>query len=584
VDKRPDQTPGLPDSARGGDAPADGAPWLEIDQELITIFVGEALEHLGSIETSVLALEKAGDDAEALAEVFRLFHTLKGNAGALGFTHIQQLAHGLEDLLDRARAGEHQIGGPEIDVVFAAVDLITGMVRDAQGRDPASTVDDYTDQRIALQGAIARLLGEPGGESADDGGIGEPIDEPAYAWRTVGAGQGAALPTIKVDTQKLDSLVDLVGELVIMQSMIHQHSGILSPDEPLNRTLAQFQRLTHDVHQGAMAMRLVPIRHTFVRMHRLVRDLSLKSGKAVDLALSGTEIELDRKVVDEIADPLMHMLRNSVDHGIEDPETRSRTGKPRRGQLSLSASHQSGSVLITVSDDGRGLDAEKLYERGLVRGLVEPGPRPSDAELHALIFRPGFSTANAVTEISGRGVGMDVVRRSVEALRGRIEIRSRPSEGTTFLIRLPLTLATIEGLLLDVSGQRFVLPTFSVQESMRPAPERMRAVPGHGWLVDVRNQLIPVVRLADLFNIPGAVADPLKAVLVVIDDDGRRLALMVDQLLGKENLVIKSLGETFINVDGVAGGAILGDGRIGLIIDAGGLIRLCDRERTVYAA
>jgi two-component system chemotaxis sensor kinase CheA len=584
VDKRTDQTPESPDLESRDGASGEDAPWFEIDQELITIFVGEALDHLGSIETSVLALEKAGDDAEALAEVFRLFHTLKGNAGALGFMHIQQLAHGLEDLLDRARAGAHQIGAAEIDTIFAAVDLITGMVRDAQGRNPASTVNDYADQRLALQTAIARLLGDPGGDATDLAGPGEPLDEPMYMGRSVGRGEGAVLPTIKVDTQKLDSLVDLVGELVIMQSMIHQHSGILSPDEPLNRTLAQFQRLTHDVHQGAMAMRLVPIRHTFARMHRLVRDLSLKSGKPIDLALSGAEIELDRKVVDEIADPLMHMLRNSVDHGIEDQETRSRAGKPRRGQLSLSASHQGGSVLITVSDDGRGLDADELFKRAVVNGLIEPGPRPSDAELHALIFRSGFSTAKAVTEISGRGVGMDVVRRSVESLRGRIEIRSRAGEGTTFLIRLPLTLATIEGLLLDVSGQRFVLPTFSVQESMRPVPERMRAVPGHGWLVDVRNQLIPVVRLSDLFNIPGAVADPLNAVLVVIDDDGRRLALMVDQLLGKENLVIKSLGETFMHVDGVAGGAILGDGRIGLIIDAGGLIRLCDRERAVHAA
>jgi two-component system chemotaxis sensor kinase CheA len=242
-------------------------------------------------------------------------------------------------------------------------------------------------------------------------------------------------------------------------------------------------------------------------------------------------------------------------------------------------------VLISVSDDGRGLDTEALYARGVANGLIEPGARPSDAEIHALIFRSGFSTAAKVTAVSGRGVGMDVVRRNVEALRGRIEIRSRAGQGTTFLIKLPLTLATIEGLLVGVGDQRFVLPTFAVQESLRPTSDRLHAIPGQGWLVDVRNELVPVVRLSELFNINGAtVDDPLAAALVVVEDDGRRIALMVDRLLGKQNVVIKSLGEAFTSIEGVAGGAILADGRIGLILDAGGLVRLCERQAPVRAA
>jgi two-component system chemotaxis sensor kinase CheA len=463
-------------------------------------------------------------------------------------------------------------------------------VREVQGRPPASTTGDFASQRLALEEAIAQLLAsqeasEAAAAEATDSAAAPPaaadegldVDERFIDLR---ARTALIQPTIQVNTRKLDSLVDLVGELVIAQSMIQQHVRLVgAADDRINRTLAQCQRLTHDVHQGAMAMRLVPIRRTFQRMQRLVRDLGRKSGKPVDLAVSGEETELDRKVVDEIAAPLMHMLRNSMDHGIEDAATRSAAGKSRRGQLTLSASHQSGSVVIEVSDDGRGLDTDALYERGVAQGLIEPGARPSDGELHALIFRSGFSTARKVTEVSGRGVGMDVVGRSVESLRGRIDIRSRRGAGTTFIIKLPLTLATIEGLLLGVGRQRFVLPTFAVQESLRPSPERLRAIPGQGWLVDVRNQSVPVVPLADLFNIPGEPTDPTSGVLVVIDDDGRRLAVLVDELLGKQNLVIKSLGDTFANVEGVAGGAILADGRIGLILDAGGLIRLCDRER-----
>ena len=578
---------------RGG---ADGLPPLEVDSELTAIFVAEALDHLGSIEASVLALEEAGASG-AVDEVFRLFHTLKGNAAALGFAQIEALAHTVEDLLARVRAGQLQIGGDQVEVVLAAVDLATTMVRDIEERAAGRPGADVNDRVELIRVTIRRLIEtEDTGADADAGAPDEDFASPATTTseaapapddQTSGSRSEAIVhrqPTIKVDTRKLDSLVDLVGELVIVHSMIHEECGALA-DERLNRSLAQFHRITNELHRGAFAMRLVPIRQTFQRMQRLVRDVSRKSGKPVDLTVSGEDTELDRKVVEEIADPLMHMLRNSIDHGIEDPDARGRAAKPSRGQLSLSASHEGGSVLISVSDDGRGLDTEALYARGVANGLIEPGARPSDAEIHALIFRSGFSTATKVTAVSGRGVGMDVVRRNVEALRGRIEIRSRAGQGTTFLIKLPLTLATIEGLLVGVGDQRFVLLTFAVQESLRPTSDRLHVIPGQGWLVDVRNELVPVVRLSHLFNINGAtVDDPLASALVVVEDDGRRIALMVDRLLGKQNVVIKSLGEAFTSIEGVAGGAILADGRIGLILDAGGLVRLCERQAPVRAA
>ena len=550
-------------------------PAFAIDAELTAVFIGEALDHLGSIEASVLVLEESARDSAAVDDVFRLFHTLKGNAGALGLTEIEQLSHAVEDLLTRVRDGQHQIGSDDIEVILAVVDLLIRMVREVAGGADSDT-DDLSSRVAVLKAAIDQLLGQ---EPAPPDPLGDapiaPDSDNAIEMRR-SERDAFRQPSIKVDTRKLDNLIDLVGELVIVQSMLFQNARTTGrADERLDRNLAQFQRLSSELHTGAIAMRLVPIRQTFQRMQRLVRDLSRKAGKPVELSLSGEDTEIDRKVVEEIVDPLLHMLRNSIDHGIENAETRARLGKPTHGQLTLSAAHEGGNVLITVSDDGRGLDTDALYERGIAAGLIEPGARPSEAELHSLIFRNGFSTAKEVTELSGRGVGMDVVRRNIEVLRGRIEIRTSPGAGTTFLIKLPLTLSTIEALLLRVANERFVLATFSVRESLRPARERLHSMPGNRWMVEVRNELVPIVRVADLFNISDSVVDPTQGALVVIEDAARRVALLVDELVCKQSVVIKALGEPINNVEGIAGGAILADGRIGLILDAGGLIRLC---------
>ena len=381
---------------------------------------------------------------------------------------------------------------------------------------------------------------------------------------------------VKVDTRKLDSLVDMVGELVIIQSLITEDPAMVGADERLSRNLAQLGRIASDLQRNAMSMRMVPVRQTFQKMARLVRDLSKKSGKPVDLVLSGEDTELDRKVVEEINDPLMHMIRNSMDHGIEAPADRQKAGKNPAGRLSLSASHQGGNIVIAISDDGRGLHADKILAKAVERGLVPAGAQLPLSEIHQLIFRPGFSTAEKITEISGRGVGMDVVRRNIEALRGRIEIQTEPGKGTTFSIKLPLTLAIVEGLLLRVGEERFVMPTFSIRESLRPKRERVHTVQGVPRMIQVRDSLLPLINLAKVFNIHDAISDPCEATVVVIEDDGRFVAVLVDQLVGKQEVVIKSLGPAFAGLRGVAGGAILGDGRIGLILDAGGVIGLAE--------
>ena len=564
----------------------------EIDDELLAIFISEALDHLSSIEASVLALEAASEDQKAVDDVFRLFHTLKANAGALGLPHVEALAHRVEELLDRVRDGDHEITGVEVELIFKAIDVLTQMVRDLERGAGADAGARLGNDSAAIQAAVARLLdgGSTEGEApraglGRAGGRAAPSGTPRAPERQTAPGDMPTRATIKVDTGKLDSLVDLVGELVIAQSMVHQDTrDVMAGGERLTRSVAHLQRITSELHRGAIAMRLVTVRPTFQRMQRLVRDLSQRSGKPIDIVVSGEDTELDRKIVEEIVDPLTHMLRNSVDHGIEDPEARRRAGKPARARITLDASHEGGNVVISVSDDGRGLDTEALYAHALATGLVGSDAKPTEAEIHALIFRPGFSTAREVTEMSGRGVGMDVVRRNVEALRGRVEIRSRAGLGMTLLIKLPLTLATIDGLLVRVNGQRFVVPTYSVQESLRPVAGQVHLIPGSGWFVDVRGQLVPLARLATLFGLEGAAEAPTEADLVVVEDDGRRVALMIDELIGKQTVVIKSLGDAFTDLPGVAGGAILADGRVGLILDAAGLIRLRERETPLRAA
>jgi two-component system chemotaxis sensor kinase CheA len=385
----------------------------------------------------------------------------------------------------------------------------------------------------------------------------------------------AAAASVKVDTTKLDSLVDLVGEMVIAQSMVAQDPALVGlPDRQFTRNMAQLTRITRDLQRVSMSLRMVPIRATFQKMNRVVRDLAIKAGKQVQLVTTGEETELDRTIVEQLNDPLVHMIRNSMDHGIELPDVRGTSGKPPAGTITLRAYHQGGNIVLEVADDGAGLNRERILRKALDRGIVAPGQVPSDKEIFALIFAAGFSTAEVVTDISGRGVGMDVVRRNIEKLRGKIEVESQPGEGTRILIRLPLTLAIIDGLIVGLGSERYIVPTLSVRESFRPTADMLASVHERGELVNVRGQLIPLLRLHDLFGVEPATKDPTTAIVLVVESDNRIRCLMVDQLIGKQEVVIKSLGDSFKRSLGIAGAAILGDGKVGLILDVAGLLEL----------
>lgn len=552
---------------QAGGAILSGA--LAQDPHLVADFLVEAKEHLANIEAQLLALEQNPKTQEALHSAFRSFHTIKGLAGFLEFAAMQEVAHEVETVLDLARNGVITLDAERIDVVLNAGDYLAAWLRaveEAQqgaGRNPPGFPQELVER-------IQRAAREEPFEAAE-----------AVAAAMPGAGQAPApekvkteAPVLRVDTAKLEYLVDMVGELVIAQTMLRHNPDVAAARTPrMQRDLAQLARVTAEVQKTALAMRMVPVGTLFRRMTRLVRDLCRKSGKLAELELFGEDVQLDRTIVEELADPFVHMLRNSLDHGLERPEERQAAGKPPAGKVRLKAWHQAGQIAIEISDDGRGLDRPKILEKAKAKGLVSSGESLTVSEIDHLIFEPGFSTAAEVTDVSGRGVGMDVVRQHIARLRGSIEIQSEPGQGVRFLLKLPLTLAIIDGLVVVIGTEKFIVPLFAVRELIRPDPGMIFTVENRAEMALVRGRLMPVVRLNQKLNIPGRSADPDDCILIVSEIGGKSYCLAVDELAGKQEVVIKSLGPVFQEVKGIAGGAILGDGRVGLILDAAALIQ-----------
>ena len=382
--------------------------------------------------------------------------------------------------------------------------------------------------------------------------------------------------TIKITTTRLDSLINMVGELMVAQSMVSQDlTDYINSNQRLERNSRQLNKITRDLQELSMSMRMVPVQGVFQKMARLVRDLSRKAGKEIDFQMEGADTELDRNVVESIADPLVHMVRNSVDHGIEPPEQREKSGKPRMGRIKLSAYHQGGNIVIEIADDGKGLDRERILQKAIKNGIVKEGQELSDQEIYRLIFHAGLSTAEKITDVSGRGVGMDVVRKNIEALRGRVDIDSTPGQGTVFSIRLPLTLAVIDGQIVTVSNEKFIIPLLSIERSLRPNREQISSMyGGKAESLMIRGELLPLVRLHQLFDIEPRTTDPCEGLVVIVADGEKRYCLLVDDLAGQQQVVIKSLGSYLGSIQGVSGGAIMGDGKVALILDVPGLIQL----------
>ena len=382
--------------------------------------------------------------------------------------------------------------------------------------------------------------------------------------------------SIRVGTDKVDSLIDLVGELVITQSMLSQlgENFDLSRVQQLIDGLEQLERNTRELQEGIMRIRMLPISFAFNRFPRLVHDLSAKMGKQVELKLSGEQTELDKTVMEKIGDPLVHLVRNSLDHGLETPEKRLASGKPETGLLHLNAYHQGGTIVIEISDDGAGLNEEKILGKAIERGLVSSDETLSPEKIHELIFMPGFSTADEVSDVSGRGVGMDVVRKNIHSLGGSVDVSSTAGVGSTFTIRLPLTLAIMDGQTIQVGDQRYIIPLISIIESVEIKPGTVKQVTGKGEVYSLRDEYVPIIRLYELFNLTPR-SDKLEdGLLVVVEFEDRKVGLLVDELLAQQQVVIKSLESNYRKVTGMAGATILGDGTVALILDISGLLTL----------
>lgn len=387
-----------------------------------------------------------------------------------------------------------------------------------------------------------------------------------------GGGQEAET-SIRVSVDKVDALINLVGELVITQAMLKQVSHALDPvhAESLFAGLDQLERNTRDLQEAVIGVRMLPVDAVFRRFPRLVRDLSSRLGKQVRLRTVGEGTELDKGLIEKIADPLVHLVRNSIDHGLEMPDVRRDAGKDETGTITLAASHQGGHIVIEVSDDGRGLDRTKILAKAHERGLAVPD-NPIDSQVWDLIFQPGFSTADAVTDLSGRGVGMDVVRRNIQALGGEVQIESSLGNGTRTLIRLPLTLAILDGMTVAVAGETLILPLAYVLEALQPQAEDIRSMAGEGRVLRVRGEYLPILSLSEYYGY-GNRAPGSESLVVVVEGDGQKIALEVDELVGQQQVVVKNIENNYRRIGGVSGATILGDGRVALIVDIGGLVR-----------
>jgi two-component system, chemotaxis family, sensor kinase CheA len=558
--------------------------------EHLGMFLDESRENLQALNASLLDLERDGTDREALGTLFRAAHSLKGMSAAMGFDGMAALAHRMEEVLSAVRDGGAPVTPALVEALFAGLDALGVMIEDVAEGGGAATDTLGDDQRVleALAEAARRVsevadVGEeavvaPAAEEPEAPALAEvaatlapPAEAPA-AERPGRVRRAKAAATVRVGTDRLDALMNLMGEVVIQRTRLARLAARHDVPE-LRETVEEVTRVTNELRMLVMQVRMMPVESVFMRFPRMVRDLAQSLGKRLELVISGEDTELDRAVIDELGDPLVHMLRNAVDHGLETPEEREAAGKPQVGTLRLSARHEGSSVVIEVEEDGRGLDPARLREVAVAKGLMGPEEAAAlgDREARELIFVPGFSTAARTTDVSGRGVGLDAVRSKIAGLSGSVEIDSTPGVGSRFTIRLPLTPAITQALLVRAEGQTYALPLEAVEETVVVSPAEVRSVNGSDCVV-IREAVVPLARLSERLALGGgddSGQGPLS--VVVIRAGGCRLGVVVDRLVGQQDVVNTHLSPCLGDVAGVSGATILGDGEVALIVDLAAL-------------
>lgn len=571
------------------------------DDELLKEFLLESFENLNQLDRDFVALEQDPTDIGRLGAIFRCIHTIKGTSGFLGFGRLEALTHAGESLLSRLRDGELRLDADMTSVLLSMVDAVRRLLGAIEATG-AESDEDHT----AIFAELARV-GAPSHPAAAAAPPADPTDAPSPAVAPAPAqeaappvaaapapaaapaeapapahGTAVADTTIRVDVGLLDRVMNLVGELVLARNQILQF-GTTVKDAGFVNASQRLNLLTTELQEGVMKTRMQPIGNVWNKFPRVVRDLAHTCGKKVALELDGTETELDRTIIEAIKDPLTHAVRNAVDHGIESPERRAAAGKPETGRLLLRAFHEGGQVNIEVSDDGAGLDIEKIRARGVARGLVtsDRASRMTEREVAHLIFQPGFSTADKVTNVSGRGVGMDVVKTNIEKIGGTVDISARPGQGTTLKIKIPLTLAIIPALIVTSHKERFAIPQVNLLELVRLEGEQARRGIErlHGTTVyRLRGNLLPLVFLNKALELSGEVAEGDVFNIVVLQADDRQFGLVVDGISDTEEIVVKPLGKKLKGINVFAGATIMGDGKVALILD---VLGIAQRESVV---
>jgi two-component system, chemotaxis family, sensor kinase CheA len=536
---------------------------MDFDRDaVVASFLSETEEGLGLMEQSLLAMESNPSDPESLANIFRVAHSLKGNATSLDFKELAGFAHVVEDLLDVLRQ-EQSLPGPElVSLLLKTVDELRAMVPSF-----ASGTLELTPAQLELRKQIAREVQrrskrvvKAAASSADSSATPKPDSLPGIMPRT-----------LRADVEKLDRILNLTGEIVTAQNRLRQMIEKLGDEHgsALLEMHREAERLYMDLQGEVMRIRLVPVGPLFRQFARSVRDLAKSHGKLARLEVVGADVEVDTTVLEQLKDPLLHLIRNAVDHGLEKPATRESQGKNPCGIIRLSAAHSGGNIIVKLQDDGAGFNRAKILEKAKRMEILSEKDSVRDQDLYELVFHAGFSTADSVTDLSGRGVGLDVVRRNIDVLRGTVEISSEERKGTTITVRLPLTLTIIEGFSVTVADETFVVPLEYVTECVElPAEQRNSVASG---ILNLRGKALPYMRLRDVFHIPGDA--PKKENVVVVKMNEFQAGIAVDRLLGGTQTVVKPLGRALRGVVGVTGSTVLGDGRVGLIVDVPSLLR-----------
>lgn len=645
-------------------------------------YITECLELLAQMEDELLELDESADN-EKLNAIFRCAHSIKGGAGAFGFTAIAGFTHILEALLDKLRDGEIKVSRELTDLLLKARDVVLQMVlavRDNNllasdfGKDieaqlltvcnteaptkieskvlltedtedkqytivfePLPSLINTGNEPLLLLRELARLgkarieccidklpnfasveadicylswkivLETDLPESAirevfefvedeckleiacqeksiaavatlsnEIPKIPEDSGSPVAAMANNTSSTKEVVSSIRVDIDKVDRLINMVGEIVITQAMLAMQSRNLPVQEypDLVRGIEELTQHTRELQEAVMAVRMQPVKSIFSRMPRLVRDLSAQLGKDIRMEMVGEATEVDKTIIEQLSDPLTHMIRNSVDHGIEMPEVRAEKGKAAQGYIKLSAEHRGGKIIITIADDGQGINREKVLRKAKEKGVIGPDAQLTENEIDMLIFAAGFSTAEAVTSVSGRGVGMDVVKRNIESLGGTVTVVNMPEKGSHFIIALPLTLAILDGMVVRVASENYIIPIANIIETMRPKAEEVKTIADGNSVINLRGEFVPVLYLHQLFSIRAATQDASKALVVLVENGDSIIGLVVDELVGQQQVVIKSLEENSDPIEGISGATILGDGKVSLILDIMGLCRM----------